>query len=281
MAKMSVAQKQALDQERHGLLVKLERWLRAPMMVLGFIWLVLLIVQLVNGLSPKLAWIETAIWVAFIIDFLLRFFVAPKKKQFLKKNWLTTLALFVPALRVFQFLRVIRVLRIAGGFNIVKIVGTLNRGMQSLGRTLGRRGFGYISLLTLIVTLVGAAGMYGFEHNVSASNGLHDYPTAVYWTFMLITTIGSEYWPQTGGGKILTSLLSLYAVAILGYIAASLATFFIDRDADDKHAAVAGEQTVQQVLAEVQALRTEVQALSTAKGPQSHSISPERTAPST
>jgi voltage-gated potassium channel len=258
MPKLEADQKRALDSERLGLLARLERALRGPMMVLGFIWLVLLVVQLVNGLSPKLAWIETAIWIAFIVDFVLRFWVAPKKKQFLKHNWLTTLALIVPALRVFQFLRFIRLLRVTGGFNIVKIVGTLNRGMQALGRTLGRRGFGYVSLLTLIVTLVGAAGMYGFEHTVNSPGGIHDYPTAVYWTFMLITTIGSEYWPQTGGGRILTALLSLYAVAILGYIAASLATFFIDRDADNKQAAVAGQQQVEQVLAEVRALREEL-----------------------
>jgi len=75
---------------------------------------------------------------------------------------------------------------------------------------------------------------------------------------MLLTTIGSEYWPSTPGGKILTVLLSIYAVAILGYVAAALATFFIDRDAADPDAAVASETSLQQVLHEVQALRLEI-----------------------
>jgi voltage-gated potassium channel len=228
------------------------------MMVMGFAWLVIIIVQLVNGLSRPLKVAATAIWIVFILDFILRFSLAPRKKQFLKSNWLTTLALVIPALRVFQVVGIVRVLAATGGLNIVQIVGTLNRGMNALGSTLGRRGFGYVSLLTIFVTLLGAAGIYALEHKVPDPNGIHDYGNAIYWTFMMITTIGSAYWPQTTGGKILTVLLSFYAVAILGYIAASLATFFIDRDADDPKAAVASDKSVEKVLEEVRALRAEI-----------------------
>lgn len=261
MAKLSPPQKAELDSHREDLLQHVEKMTRGPMIVLGFIWIVLIVIEFLQGLSRGLKILTTVIWIIFIFDFVLRFSIAPKKKEFLKHNWLTSLALIVPALRVFQFIGILRVLTAAGGLSIVQIMGTLSRGMSSLGQTLGRRGFGYISLLTLIVTFVGAAGMYAFEHTVPAPNGIHNYGDAIYWTLMMITTIGSEYWPKTPGGKILTVLLSLYAVAILGYVAASLATFFIDRDADDPKAAVASDKSVQAVLAEVQALREEVAKL--------------------
>ncbi len=35
--------------------------------------------------------------------------------------------------------------------------------MRALGASMGRRGFGYVVALTMIVTLAGAAGMYAFE----------------------------------------------------------------------------------------------------------------------
>ncbi len=256
--KLTQPEKAELDSQREDLLHKVERWLRGPMIVLGFVWIVLIVIEFLEGLSRALKVATTAIWIAFILDFILRFSLAPKKKEFLKRNWLTSLALIVPALRVFQFVGILRVLAASGGLSIVQIMGTLNRGMNALGQTLGRRGFQYVSLLTLIVVFVGAAGMYGFERRISAPNGIHDYGTAIYWTLMMISTIGSDYWPQTPGGKILTVLLSFYAVAILGYIAASLATFFIDRDADDPKAAVASDKSVQKVLEEIAKLREEI-----------------------
>ncbi len=261
MPKLSPPEKAELENQREDLLFKIEKALRGPMIVLGFVWIVLIVIEFLEGLSRALKVATTAIWIAFILDFILRFSIAPKKKQFLKHNWLTSLALIVPALRVFQFVGILRLLTASGGLSIVQIMGTLNRGMNDLGATLGRRGFQYVSLLTLIVVFVGAAGIYGFEHKVSASNGIHNYGTAIYWTLMMISTIGSDYWPQTPGGKILTVLLSFYAVAILGYIAASLATFFIDRDADDPKAAVASDKSVQKVLEEIQALREEIAKL--------------------
>ena len=51
---------------------------------------------------------------------------------------------------------------------------------------------------------------------------------------MLLTTIGTDYWPRSLEARLLTLFLSLYALAILGYVAASLAAFFIGREAEDK-----------------------------------------------
>lgn len=48
---------------------------------------------------------------------------------------------------------------------------------------------------------------------------------------MLVNTVGTEYWPQTVEGRILCYLLSLYGFAVLGYITANIASFFIGKDA--------------------------------------------------
>ncbi|WP_228055032.1 hypothetical protein [Gloeocapsopsis crepidinum] len=42
--------------------------------------------------------------------------------------------------------------------------------------------------------------MYAFESNTPDGCGLNDYGAALWWTAMLITTIGSEYWLQTPEG---------------------------------------------------------------------------------
>ena len=49
---------------------------------------------------------------------------------------------------------------------------------------------------------------------------------------MLLTSIGSQFWPATTEGRVLTVLLSLYGLAVFGYITAAFASFFVGRDAE-------------------------------------------------
>ncbi len=167
-ATSSTPEKQLLHDERRELLVRIEDWLETPMIVLGFVWLALFIVEEVWGATRIVNAVSTTIYIIFIIDFTVKLILAPGKIDYVKSNWLTLIALVVPALRVFRIFRVVSVLRaarVARGLRLVRIVSSLNRGMRALGRTMNRRGFGYVVALTLAVTLVGAAGMYAFENN--------------------------------------------------------------------------------------------------------------------
>jgi voltage-gated potassium channel len=60
--------------------------------------------------------------------------------------------------------------------------------------------------------------------------GLGSYGEAVWWTAMIMTTMGSEYWPKTIEGRVLGWLLSLYAFAVFGYITATIASYFVGQD---------------------------------------------------
>jgi voltage-gated potassium channel len=215
-----------LSRERSALERKLDRWLEWPMIVLAGVWLGLLVLELVQGISPTLERLGLVIWGIFILEFVLRFSLAVDKSRFLQRNWLTALTLILPALRVFRVLRIARAMR---GVRLVRILGSINRGMNSLGRSLQRRGLPYVIALTLLVLFIGAAGMYAFERETGAT-AIDSYGDALWWTAMLLTTIGSDYWPQSPEGRVLTLFLSLYALGILGYIAASLAAFFVGRD---------------------------------------------------
>jgi hypothetical protein len=49
--------------------------------------------------------------VIFIIDFVIKFILAPQKFAFFKKQWLTAISLVIPALRIVRIFRVARLLR--------------------------------------------------------------------------------------------------------------------------------------------------------------------------
>ncbi len=245
------------------ILAQLEEWLELPMQILGFIWLGLLVLELTKGLSRPLAIASTAIWVAFLIDFAIRLTLAPDRRQYLRHNWLTALSLVVPALRVLRVARAFRVLnaaRAVRGLRLVKVVGSINRSMNALRRSMRRRGFGYVAALTLLVLLAGSAGMYALERD-AAGGGIGNYGSALWWTAMILTTMGSSYWPITAAGRVLCVLLALYSFGVFGYVTASLATFFVGRDAHASDGEIAGASDFDKLRTEIAALTREVHAL--------------------
>jgi voltage-gated potassium channel len=125
---------------------------------------------------------------------------------------------------------VARLARATRGVRLARVLTTINRNMRTLALGFRRRGIGYLTLLTITIMLTGAAGMYQFELNAPGGAGFPDYATALWWTAMLLTTMGSEYWPRTAEGRFLCLLLAFYAFAVFGYVTAAIAAYFVDRD---------------------------------------------------
>jgi voltage-gated potassium channel len=265
MSKEQPLLQEDIRKERQALLEQLQDWLETPMVVLAFFWLALFVAEVIWGLTPFLTVTGYVIWILFVAEFAVDLTLAPSKRRYLQHNWLKGLALLAPALRVFRIFRLLRLFRAAGmtrGLRLLRVLSSLNRGMRALAASMGRRGFGYVVMLTLIVVLVGAAGMYAFESEAPGAQGLDNYGDALWWTAMIMTTLGSEYWPQTAAGRALCLFLSLYAFAIFGYVTATLATFFIGSDAEDEEAAqLASAKAIAALHREVAALGEEIRAL--------------------
>jgi voltage-gated potassium channel len=211
------------------------------MQVLGFVWLGLLILEFIGELAPWQESLGTWIWFVFILEFGIRFLVARDKWAFLRSEWLIAVSLLLPAVRPLRLVRVMRSAR------LLTVLGSLSRSARALAATMKRRGFGYVVALTVVVIFTGAAGMMAFEREY----GLRDYGSALWWTSMLVTTMGSEYWPKSTEGRVLCFLLALYAFAVFGYVTATLATFFIGRDAEE-------DTAVNDLRADIAALREEI-----------------------
>lgn len=216
--------------ERLRLLVQIDRILDGPMLILGLLWLVLLIVELVSRSTPLIERLTWGLWVVFVVEYAIKLAIAPARLEYVKRNWIGLLSLAVPAFRAFRIARVLRLARFARASRLVRILSTVNRSMRTLRLTMRRRQLGYVLTLFVLVDAVGAAGMYAFERGVPGSP-LVDYLTSLWWTTMLLTTLGSDYWPRSGEGRILCALLAFFAIGTLGYVTAALASFFIGSDA--------------------------------------------------
>ncbi len=234
----SPAGPEELVAERETLLAQTHDALDGVMVVLSLAWIALLVVELVGGgLPPSLDAAVLGIWALFIVHFLLEFAIAPSKGRYLGGNWLTVVSLALPALRLlraFRILWVLRAARVTRSVGLLRILTSVNRGLASLRATAARRGVGYVLGATVLVIVVGAAGMAFFESPealsaqgiTGTSKPLADYGDALWWTAYVMTT-GATSQPATSEGRFLGWLLSLYGLAVFGYLTATLVSHFV------------------------------------------------------
>ncbi|MBA2649049.1 MAG: potassium channel protein [Legionella sp.] len=234
-----------LSNQRPKALFLWEKWFEFPLIILALLWLILLVLELVRGLNPALETLSFTIWIIFIIDFIVRLYLTPSKMIYLKSNWFALIVLIFPAIRIFRLFSFLRVTR---SVYLFKIVTSLRHSMRFLGFTLGKHGFYYVVSLTFIIILVGAAGIYTFEGTFTT------YADALWWAAMMITTMGSDFWPKTIEGRILCLALAIYAFAIFGYITAVVASFLIEKDKQDSDFEANIIKAIEQLTKEIQLL---------------------------
>ncbi len=235
----------AINAERQSLLEQIDSALDGVMLWLSAAWIALLVVEFAgDGLPRSLEVAVWVIWAIFIGDFLLEFTIAPIKTHYLRTHWLTALSLVLPAFRILRLasaLRLLRAGRVVRGVGLLRVLTGINRGLSSLRATAARRGVGYVITATALVMVVGAAGMAFFETPASVaratdvgagSSGISDYGDAFWWTAYAMTT-GAPHTPLTGEGQVLGWLLSLFGLGVFGYLTATLASHFIERDLID------------------------------------------------
>lgn len=82
----NVVRKQ-IKAERESLVEQLENWLETPLLILGFVWLILLVIELTGNLSPALELFGTIIWTIFILNYIKDFVEVDRHKTKAAKNF--------------------------------------------------------------------------------------------------------------------------------------------------------------------------------------------------
>lgn len=115
---------------KYRLFYKLEEHLEIPMFLLALVWLYLFVKEMVSGLTSFEDSLIIIIWIVFILEFLLKLTIAPRRSRFLKQNWITIIALLVPALRVLRLFRAVTLLNSVRVVNSTKIIRAVTSGKR-------------------------------------------------------------------------------------------------------------------------------------------------------
>lgn len=216
---------------RDELREKLDRYLDLPLALASVVVVLLIIIQLTGEVSEswerRLEVLSWALWSLFLLEFLIKFALAPVKRQYVRKHWLDVLVVLLPFLR---FLRLARVLQATRGLPVLRLLIFGGRGSESTLALLKRRRLGQLAIVSAMVILLGAAVGFLLEADASGAQ-IRTFGNALWWSATLITTVGSELYPVTTGGRILGFLLMLYAVGIFSYFIGAIASVLMESDA--------------------------------------------------
>ena len=216
---------------REELREKLDRYLDLPLALASVVVVLLIIIQLSGEVSERwqgrLEAMSWGLWGLFFLEFVVKFALAPVKRRYVRNHWLDVLVVLLPFLR---FLRLARILRTTRALPALRLLIFGGRGSESTLALLKRRRLGQLAIVSLMVILLGAAVGYLLEGKASGGQ-IRTFGDALWWSATLVTTVGSELYPKTIGGRILGFLLMLYAVGIFSYFIASIASVLVGSDA--------------------------------------------------
>ena len=181
-----------------------------------------------------------ATWVVFAVDYGVRLVLARHRWHYFLHHLVDFAVVVLPVLRPLRLLRIISLLEL-------------------LQRAAGARLRGRVAVYVIGSTtvLVGLASLAMLEAERSAPGAtITSYGQALWWAIVTITTVGyGDKVPVSDMGHVIAVALMIAGIALLGTVTAWLASWLVDRVADDKAESDAVTK------AELAALTAEVAAL--------------------
>jgi voltage-gated potassium channel len=210
--------------------------------------------------------IEIACWVVFVVDLVVHMRLHP---HYLRTGLgrfdllvvvVTSPWYLLPGVEGGEFVTLLRLARLARVLMIGFKTPFVKRTSERLGKP-----FLYVGIVLAV-----CAGIV--MRSEDGRNGFDSYGDALWWGVVTITTVGyGDIVPETELGRITATVLMLTGVALLGTVAASLASLFRLEDKADEAEELADTEDVgapagtapgpADIAAELRALRAEVAAL--------------------
>lgn len=212
-------------------LERFQRQSAIPMLILALASLPLIALPLLldfpRNVDSTLFAIDWFIWAAFAVEYGIRLFLAPAKREFMKGNVIDLIVIVLPFLRPLRVVRSARLLRV---LRLGRATAYVARFVDALRDVLERHRFNYTLLVAGIVTLGASFMVLEAERGTEGANIL-TLPDALWWAITTVTTVGyGDRFPTTALGRGIGAVLMVLGIALFGLIAASVSAMFVRKD---------------------------------------------------
>jgi voltage-gated potassium channel len=205
-----------------------------------------------GGLEDVAHILNWVTWTAFLIELVVMLAVVPNRRVWLRHHPLDPfIVVFTPpllpaglqGLRVLRLLRLVRLMRLA----------QLSREVFSL------EGLHYAMFLALLTVVGGGALFVAFEKH---SQHLADWD-GIYWALTTMTTLGSNIYPTTTGGEIVSVTILIVGIGFVALLTGAFAQRFLSPEIAEVEQELAEEQVSAEALAlrELKSVQEQLQSL--------------------
>ena len=226
----------------------LQRWERRaewPLAAAAVVFLVLFSIQVLahpQGREAFVLWaISWIVWGVFILDYVVRLYLAPHRWRWFVQHLLDFAIVALPLVRPLRLLRLLVLIEV-----LQKAIGDAFRGRIVIYTVSG------------VVLLIYTASLAVFDKERYLPGAtINSFGKAVWWSITTVTTVGyGDVYPVTNTGRVIAVLLMIGGISLVGVVTATLASWIIER--------VAEEETVIQAanVAHIEELRSEIRELS-------------------
>jgi voltage-gated potassium channel len=225
-------------------LQRFERYTEWPLAAAAAAFLVLFSVQVLAPRPPgeaHLFWmIDWAIWGLFMLDYVARLYLAPHRWHWFVRHLIDFAIVTLPLLRPLRLVRLLILIEL-----LQKAIGDAFRGRVVVYTVSG--------VLLLIYT--GSLAVYDKEKGLPGST-ITTFGKALWWSITTVTTVGyGDVYPVTDTGRVIAVLLMIGGIGLVGVVTAALASWIIERVAEEETAIEAV------TVAHIEELRSEIRAL--------------------
>lgn len=190
--------------------------------------------------------VEWFVWASFALDYLVRLLLTDHRRHFVRTHWLDLVAVILPMLQPLRLLRLVSTLMLVG--RRARMTSQIRLTTYVAGSVVGLLMFGSLAVLSV--------------ERDSPNGNIKTLGDAVWWSFTTMTTVGyGDHAPTTGLGRVIAVGLMLSGIALLGVVTANIAAWFIARFEKDDVEERRQTAAIEELTAEVKALRAQVTAL--------------------
>lgn len=172
---------------------------------------------------------EVCITTIFVIEYLMRLYIARSKRNFVLSHLVDLLAI-MPLFRFFRLFRVLRLLKFISSSNLKRWLNAIGKKSKLFQFTFQDSIFEVVLISSVLISLlfIGTIGILALEkgHNDQFTN----FADGLWWTVVTLTTVGyGDKFPITGGGKFLAIFLMFTGLSFFALITSFISSFIIER----------------------------------------------------
>lgn len=214
---------------------KVEPWA----LVLVIAWLPVLIIPLIETPHGAVAIVfkvvDAVVGIEFALEYAVKLHLAVNRRRFVRHHVsdLFVLVTFgvglgLPGLRPLLLARLMRLVRLG------RLTAVLGDGFKRTKAMLTYHGLHFVLMSVAAIVFAGAAIEVVLERHASGST-IHNYGDGLWWAIVTVTTVGyGDRFPVTAPGKYVAVFLMLTGIGLVGFLTATIASFFVKEQHSDE-----------------------------------------------